>query len=83
MVIPKTRNLSTSALRRPYWVFLAPLGIFSLLCTFRPDFFDLLDYVTRRSEKLGFQKKKKRFGDPVNITMIVAELSTFDLFFQL
>ena len=26
----------------------------------RPHFFNLLDYVTRRSEKLGFQKKKKR-----------------------
>ena len=26
----------------------------------RPHFFDLLDYVTRRSEILGFQKKKKK-----------------------
>ena len=27
---------------------------------FRPHFFDLLDYVTRRSEKLRFQKKGGR-----------------------
>ena len=26
----------------------------------RPDFFDLLDYVTRRPKKLGFQKIKKK-----------------------
>ena len=26
----------------------------------RPDFFDLLDYVTHRFEKMGFQKKKKK-----------------------
>ena len=30
--------------------------------SYRPNFFDLLDYVTRRSEKLGFQKKKKKEG---------------------
>ena len=33
----------------------------------RPHFFDLLDYVTRQSEKLRFQKKKKKkkgFRDP-------------------
>ena len=28
--------------------------------TVRPHFFDLVDYVTRRSEKLGFPKKKKK-----------------------
>ena len=43
----------------------------------RPHSFDLLDYVTHQSEKLGFQKnlKKKGFGDLVvrNITTIVAE----------
>ena len=42
----------------------------------RPDFYDLLDYVTRRSEKLGFPKKKK--GDPVvrNVTIMVVETLT-------
>ena len=30
------------------------------LFPFRRDFFYLLDYVTHRSEKLGFQKKKKK-----------------------
>ena len=37
--------------------------------------FDFLDYVTHRSEKLGFQKKNEGFGDPVvrNATMMVAQ----------
>ena len=53
------------------------LDQFTEHCFIRPQFFDLLDYVTRRSEKLRFPKKKKKkkkkekkeekkegFGDP-------------------
>ena len=36
---------------------MAPLNTF---CAIRPHFFYMLDYVTRRSEKLDFPKKKKK-----------------------
>ena len=37
-----------------------PTTLFNFKQLLRRDFFYLLDYVTRRSEKLGFQKKKKK-----------------------
>ena len=50
----------------------------------RPHIFDLLDYFSRRSEKLEFQKIKIkiRCQDPVvkNVTMIVAEVSMLTFF---
>ena len=54
-------KFSLSNLHHWHWQFFLDIPFLDL----RPDFFDLLDYVTRRSEKLGFQKKRGGFWGPV------------------
>ena len=43
-----------------YTMYHGRMGYLMMWCKVRPDFLDLLDYITCQSEKLGFQIKKKK-----------------------